>query len=163
MLATGPQNPVVVEQGIAQYKEYEIEIEDNRNFILKHRTDDSRAIQVTMRENGNGGYEWIGLPECFKRELSVFRQEEINEYPGTLLKVILGQLYQPKEQLKDSGEIQRQIHRAANIKQENPSQFYKVVGKEGAGGFARVFRCMRIRDGQLFALKFTEPKSQSER
>jgi serine/threonine protein kinase len=41
---------------------------------------------------------------------------------------------------------------------ENPSQFYKVVGKEGAGGFARVFRCMRIRDGQLFALKFTEPK-----
>jgi serine/threonine protein kinase len=24
---------------------------------------------------------------------------------------------------------------------ENPSQYYKVVGKEGAGGFARVFRC----------------------
>jgi hypothetical protein len=38
-----------------------------------------------------------------------------------------------------------------------------VVGKEGAGGFARVFRCMRIRDGELFALKFTEPKNTTER
>ena len=130
---------------------------------MKHKTDESRAIQITMRDNGAGGWEWIGLPECFKRELSVFRQEEINEYPGTLLKVILGQLYQPKQALQDSGEITKQITRAANIKQENPSQFYKVVGKEGAGGFARVFRCMRIRDGQLFALKFTEPKSASER
>ena len=37
------------------------------------------------------------------------------------------------------------------------------MGKEGAGGFARVFRCMRIRDGQLFALKFTEPKGAAER
>lgn len=37
------------------------------------------------------------------------------------------------------------------------------MGKEGAGGFARVFRCMRIRDGELFALKFTEPKNTTER
>ena len=83
---------------------------------MKHKTDETKAIQITMREDGQGGYEWIGLPECFKRELSVFRQEEINEYPGTLLKVILGQLYQPKQALQDSGEISQQITRAANIK-----------------------------------------------
>ena len=113
---TGPQNPVVVDQGIAQYKDYEIEIEDQHNFVMKDRTDETKAIQITMRDDGQGGYEWIGLPECFKRELSVFRQEEINEYPGTLLKVILGQLYQPKQALQDSGEISQQITRAANIK-----------------------------------------------
>jgi len=92
-----------------------------------------------------------------------FNKDEIRNYPATVLKVILGQLYQPKQALKDSGEIQKQIKHAANIKQENPSQFYKVVGKEGAGGFARVFRCMRIADGHLFALKFTEPKNAQER
>ena len=65
--------------------------------------------------------------------------------------------------MKDSGEIARRIEHAANIKQENPSQYYKVVGKEGVGGFARVFRCERIADGQLFAFKFTEPKNEQER
>ena len=93
----------------------------------------------------------------------MFSKQEIASYPGTLLKVILGQLYQPKQALKDSGEIQRKIKVAANIKKENPSQYYKVVGKEGVGGFARVFRCERISDGKLFALKFTEPKNEQER
>ena len=65
--------------------------------------------------------------------------------------------------MKDQSTIQSAIKAAANIRQENPSNFYTVVGKEGAGGFARVFRCERIRDGKLFALKFTEPKNQQER
>jgi serine/threonine protein kinase len=116
-----------------------------------------------MRDAPDGSFEWIGLPQCLKKQLSVFSREEIAAYPGTLLKVVLGQLYSPKQELKDSGEISKQIRHAANIQQENPSQFYKVVGKEGAGGFARVFRCQRIRDGQLFALKFTEPKGAAER
>lgn len=73
--------------------------------------------------------------------MKVFSKEEASNYPATLLKVILSQLYSPKQELKDSGEIKQQIRHAANIQQENPSQFYKVVGKEGAGGFARVFRC----------------------
>ena len=51
---------------------------------------------------------------------------------------------------------------ASSIQNENPSPFYKVIGKEGAGGFSRVFRVMRIRDGKLFALKFVEPKSDKE-
>lgn len=102
--------------------------------------------------------EWVGLPNCLKMQMNVFSKEEIANYPATLLKVVLGQLYNPKQELKDSGEIKNQIRNAANIQEENPSKFYKVVGKEGAGGFARVFRCQRIRDGQLFALKFVEPK-----
>ena len=84
-------------------------------------------------------------------------------YPATLLKVILSQLYQPKQALKDSGEIEKQLKHAANIVQQNPSQYYKVVGKVGEGGFARVFRCQRFSDGKFYALKFTEPKTAKER
>ena len=57
----------VVDGGIAQYKDYEIIIEDNRNFIMKHKTDESKQIQITMRPNGSGGFEWVGLPEALKR------------------------------------------------------------------------------------------------
>ncbi len=80
-------------------------MEDDRNFVLRHKTDETQAIQVVMRENDAGGFEWIGLPEAFKRQLTVFSEEEISQYPGTVLKVILGQLYQPKQHLQDSGEI----------------------------------------------------------
>ena len=55
------------------------------------------------------------------------------------------------------------IQNSAEIKQDNPSKYYKVIGKEGVGGFARVFRCQRISDEKLFALKFTEPKTPAER
>ena len=49
------------------------------------------------------------------------------------------------------------------MKKDNPSKYYKVIGKEGFGGFARVFRCERISDGMLVALKFIEPKTQQEK
>lgn len=55
------------------------------------------------------------------------------------------------------------ISNAAEIKMENPSKYYKVVGKEGVGGFARVFRVEKLKDGKLYALKFIEPKSANER
>ena len=67
-----------------------------------------------MREDAHG-IQWTGLPDCLKMQLNVFSAEEIAQYPGTLLKVILGQLYSPKQELKDSGEISRQITHAANI------------------------------------------------
>ena len=43
--------------------------------------------------NGDGSIEWQGLPTALKMQLNVFSKEEIRAYPGTLLKVILGQLY----------------------------------------------------------------------
>ena len=72
---------------------------------MSHKEDETQAIQITIREKPNGEFEWIGLPEALKRQLTVFSKEEIHSYPGTLLKVILSQLYQPKQALKDSGEI----------------------------------------------------------
>jgi hypothetical protein len=68
-----------------------------------------------MTENNSGGFNWMGLPECLKHQLTVFSEEEISKNPGTLLKVILGQLYNPKQALKESNEITAQIRQAANI------------------------------------------------
>ena len=56
--------------------------------------------------------------------------------------------------MTDSSEVERSIILAADIKHDNPAEYYKVIDAISSGGFARVFRCMRIRDGQMFALRF---------
>lgn len=96
---------VVVNAGIDHYKDFEIEIVDDQNFVLKHKNDENLNIQVSMQEKGDGSLEFVGLPEALKAEMRPFSKDEIRNYPSTVLKVILGQLYQPKQALKDSGEI----------------------------------------------------------
>ena len=89
----------------------------------------------------NDTVKFEGLPEIMKKHLMAFTTEELNFYPAVCLNVILKQTYKPKEALKSSDEANLLISNAADIKQDNPSKYYKVVGKEGVGGFARVFRC----------------------
>lgn len=45
-----------IDGGIAKYKDYEIVIEDERNFILKHKQDEEPAIQITLRDQSGGGF-----------------------------------------------------------------------------------------------------------
>lgn len=155
--------PSQVNAGISQFKDYEVIEHDMSHFTLRCRTDHSQTVDVSISEGPGDSIIWHGLPDCLRQELAVFSQQEVSMYPATLLKVILSQLYQPKQALKDSGEIEKQLKHAANIVQQNPSQYYKVVGKVGEGGFARVFRCQRFSDGKFYALKFTEPKTAKER
>lgn len=110
-----------------------------------------------------GKIDFKGMPELMKKYLINFDQQEIEQYPTTVLNVIIKQAYQPKNKFKSNEEVQTMISNAAEIKMENPSKYYKVVGKEGVGGFARVFRVEKLKDGKLYALKFIEPKSANER
>jgi len=98
-----------------------------------------------------------------KKYLLGFDQAEIKKYPTTVLNVIIKQAYAPKQTLKNADEASTMIKNAAVVQKDNPSKYYKVVGKEGVGGFARVFRCERLSDHKLYALKFIEPKSNAER
>ena len=91
---------------LAKYKDFEIVVEDDRNFILKHKEDLEPAVQITMRQDDHG-VQWIGLPECLKEQLNAFSAEDVEMYPGTLLKTILDQLHYPKEELKDSEEVKK--------------------------------------------------------
>jgi serine/threonine protein kinase len=46
---------------------------------------------------------------------------------------------------------------------EDPSKYYDIIGKLGQGGFAKVFKVKRKSDGYVCALKFVEPKNDTER
>jgi len=50
-----------------------------------------------------------------------------------------------------------------DLKKEDPSKYYDILGKIGAGGFAKVFEVKRKSDGVVCALKFVEPKSEADR
>ena len=100
---------------LAEFKDFEIVIVDDRNFILKHKEDLEPAIEVTMRQKVDG-FQWIGLPNCLKVQLNAFSAEDVEKYPGTLLKAIFHQLHSPREELKDSEEMKKQIIDAAEIK-----------------------------------------------
>ena len=52
--------------------------------------------------------------------------------------------------------FQQDLTTFADFKNEDPSQHYDITSKYklGSGGFAKVFKVMRKRDGQVIALKF---------
>ena len=54
--------------------------------MMRHKTDESLdPIHITVSDNSDGGLDWIGLPQSLKMQLTVFSEEEIKRYPGTLL------------------------------------------------------------------------------
>jgi len=55
------------------------------------------------------------------------------------------------------------ISREAKFLKDDPSQYYEIIRRIGVGGFARVFEVKRKADGLICALKFIEPKNDSER
>ena len=54
--------------------------------------------------------------------------------------------------------FQQDLTTFADFKHEDPSQHYDITSKYklGSGGFAKVFKVMRKRDGQVIALKFIQ-------
>ena len=86
--------------------------------------------------------------------MSGYKNDEIKQYPLTVLNVIIKQAYIPKVPLIPAEEAKDLINTASNIRTENPSKYYKVLAKIGHGGFASVYKCERKSDGMLCALKW---------
>jgi serine/threonine protein kinase len=57
----------------------------------------------------------------------------------------------------------RNLDEHAQIMTHDPSKYYDIIGKLGQGGFAKVFKVKRKKDGFICALKFVEPKNDTER
>ena len=56
------------------------------------------------------------------------------------------------------------IYQAADIKQENPLKYYKIIpGKSEIGGFSRVYTCERLVNGKKFALKLAKPNNSAQK
>ena len=56
-----------------------------------------------------------------------------------------------------------QLNEHAQVLTTDPSKYYDIIGKLGQGGFAKVFKVKRKKDGFICALKFVEPKNDAER
>ena len=60
-------------------------------------------------------------------------------------------------------EFDVQLNEYSQVMTEDPSKYYDIIGKLGQGGFAKVFKVKRKSDGYVCALKFVEPKNDTER
>eukprot|EP00351_Strombidinopsis_sp_SopsisLIS2011_P006241 CAMPEP_0116888308 /NCGR_PEP_ID=MMETSP0463-20121206/23255_1 /TAXON_ID=181622 /ORGANISM="Strombidinopsis sp, Strain SopsisLIS2011" /LENGTH=122 /DNA_ID=CAMNT_0004552793 /DNA_START=576 /DNA_END=944 /DNA_ORIENTATION=+ len=60
-------------------------------------------------------------------------------------------------------ESKKALDDAGTFREEDPSRYYEIIGKLGAGGFARVFKVQHKKNKSICALKFIEPKNQKER
>ena len=78
---------------------------DPCSFLLRHMQDPKCSIKVKMHQEDDGGVDWEGLPRSIEMELSRFDQETVAYYPATVLNVILGQVRQPRQPLRDSAEV----------------------------------------------------------
>ena len=79
---------------------------------------------------------WIGLPEDLKNnhEMSQKTLITLNNSPETILQIAISWFNSPglpSQELLQEEEIKKLKSQASSIQNENPSQFYKVIGKEG--------------------------------
>lgn len=97
-------------EGLAYFREYNVVVEDERSFTLRHPRDPSlEVIHVFLNDRDDGDIEWVGLPHLIMREMSVFKADEMRRFPETLLKVVLRKDYRPKEILMRQADAQEQI------------------------------------------------------
>lgn len=77
--AQSEPSEVIVDAGIAQYKDYEIIVIDDRNFIMQHRNESlgKPQFEISLNQQANGELEWINLPACLQMQLKAFNQEEM--------------------------------------------------------------------------------------
>ena len=78
-----------------------------------------------------------------------FKQEEIYNYPGTIVATILWRIRKPQEALKNSAEIERRLEHASSLNEEDPSQYYTLdsknkLGTDGIG--SKLFHMVRNAD-----------------
>jgi serine/threonine protein kinase len=112
----------------------------------------------------------VNLPNQLNSFAFNFTPKDIYEDTHDVLDVLItmldakgdGQANLVKKMPTDKN-FEENLEEQCHLKVDDPSKFYDIVGKLGAGGFAKVFKVRRKSDGLVCALKFMEPKNESER
>lgn len=113
----------------------------------------------------------MGLPVELEPSMSQFTDLEKRSNPLLTIQAVIRErervgLEAPKAQLlldDMPNEFKAKQMLKIDVRQEDPSQYYDILGKIGSGAFARVFEVKRKSDGVICALKFVEPKSDADR
>lgn len=117
-----------------------------------------------------GKAEFEGLPAQLNAFAFNFTEKEIYEATIDVLHCLIT-MYEAKgdgqqniiNKMPHEQQFMSSMNENAQIQTTDPSKYYDIIGKLGQGGFAKVFKVKRKKDGFICALKFVEPKNESER
>lgn len=143
------------------------EVKDTHYFIENTQT--KQVHDVRLVEN-NGVAELLGLPNQLAAFLFNFSSKDIWEDTAIVINVLIT-MYDSKgdgqanliNKMPTEIEFGEQLDVFTQLETADPSKFYDIIGKLGQGGFAKVFKVKRKSDGMVCALKFVEPKNETER
>ena len=126
----------------------ELITQDESDFQLKHEFRSFLTSLLDTIENLFENKKWLHIGEPFARPrwMATFEVESV-----------------PGNRFLSKVEAEALLRKLGELRQENPSNHYRVLGKLGEGGFARIFEVERFVDKKICALKFIEPKNQRER
>ena len=97
MLKIVPPNS---EKNLVHLSGYLSEQIDETHFVLKHKDSDVRKEFKLELVEEEGKVEFKGMPEMMKKYCRGFDNNEIKQYPNTILNVIIKQAYKPKKIFK---------------------------------------------------------------
>ena len=150
-------------------------VDDDQNtpgaILITNKTTGEK-IQIFVRANDEGKAVFENMPPELNAYLYNYVDQEklentlevimavvtMHEAKGNADVNIVKKLKLPTEE-----EFKDALAEIAPFRTEDPSLYYDITGKLGAGGFARVFKVQRKTDNFVCALKFIEPKNDNER
>lgn len=103
-----------------------------------------------MNIDENGKVEFVGLPQDLEYTLSTFSDEEKRTKPLLTLQCVIREReggadsFLPDEDLPSEYATKTMLK--VEVKKEDPSIYYNVIGKIAVGAFAKVFEVCRKSD-----------------
>ena len=111
----------------------------------------------------------MGLPAELSDSVNRLHNRQIGENPLAALQAVVRerQLQQPVQQflqgaMPSEEESKQQIDKV-NVRREDPSLYYDILGKIGDGAFSSIFEVRRKSDNKTCALKFIRIKTDFDR
>ncbi len=143
-------------------------VEGATYFVTNTQTNTVHEVKLVTKDVGKAEFE--GLPAQLNAFAFNFTEKEIYEATIDVLHCLIT-MYEAKgdgqqniiNKMPHESQFLSSMNENAQIQTTDPSKYYDIIGKLGQGGFAKVFKVKRKKDGFICALKFVEPKNESER
>lgn len=138
-------------------------------FIITIQSQDGsedRKVDVELNKDKSNGID--GLPQEWEEELAAsgFTKKDVLENPMEVLET-LGCLRRQKtgslHPLPSNSEYRRKEKENIIFKKAQPDEDYIILNELGEGGFGKVFKCVKISDQEVYAMKHIDITSQKQK